>query len=111
MGNGAKNVAFRSFFCTKAEFTQKMQGWWESCGFETKEQITGLKVCDSPPSETRRHSLMRQTNGGTAGTTNINGKFTTGIILKTNNMQINIIEQISNPMQLQPYGSAGILGF
>ena len=31
-----------------------------------------------------------------AGTTNINGKFTTGIILKTNNMQINIIEQISN---------------
>ena len=39
---------------------------------------------------------MRQTNGGTAGTTNINGKFTTGIILKTNNMQINIIEQISN---------------
>jgi aspartate aminotransferase-like enzyme len=29
----------------------KMQGWWESCGFETKEQITGLKVCDSPPSE------------------------------------------------------------
>lgn len=39
------------FFCTKAEFTQKMQGWWKSCGFETKEQITGLKVCDSPPSE------------------------------------------------------------
>ena len=29
-------------------------GLWcdgKSCGFETKEQITGLKVCDSPPSE------------------------------------------------------------
>lgn len=28
-----------------------MQSWWESCGLESKEQITGLKVCDCPPAE------------------------------------------------------------
>mgnify|MGYP003006671465 CR=1 FL=1 len=50
-GKWCEECGVQVFFCTKAEFTQKMQGWWESCGFETKEQITGLKVCDSPPSE------------------------------------------------------------
>lgn len=50
-GKWCEECGVQVFFCTKAEFTQKMQGWWKSCGFETKEQITGLKVCDSPPSE------------------------------------------------------------
>ena len=48
-GKWCEECVDQTFFCTKAEFTQKMQSWWESCGLESKEQITGLKVCDCPP--------------------------------------------------------------
>ena len=50
-GKWCEECVEQTFFCTKAEFTQKMQGWWESCGIDTKGQITGLKVRDCPPSE------------------------------------------------------------
>ena len=33
-------------FCSKAEFIQKMQVWWQSCDSMTMQQITGLKECD-----------------------------------------------------------------
>ncbi len=39
--NGVKNALTRPFFCTKAEFTQKMQSWWESCGLESKNKSQG----------------------------------------------------------------------
>ena len=50
-GKWCEECVDQTFFCTKAEFTQKMQSWWESCGLESKEQITGLKGCDCPPAE------------------------------------------------------------
>ncbi|MBT1308511.1 hypothetical protein JQN09_14980 [Phocaeicola dorei] len=34
-------------FCSKAEFIQKMQAWWQSCDSITKERISGLKGCNT----------------------------------------------------------------
>ena len=82
MGNGAKNGVLRVFSCTKAEFTKRCRGWWESCGFETKEQITGLKVCDSPASETRRTFIDAADQWWNSRDYEHKRKFTTGIILK-----------------------------
>ena len=50
-GKWCEECIDQTFFCTKEEFTQKMQSWWDSLNFNVMEQITGLKVCDSPPSE------------------------------------------------------------
>ena len=95
-GKWCEECGVQVFFCTKAEFTQKMQGWWESCGFETKEQITGLKVCDSPPSENTQTFIDAADQWWNSRDYEHKREIYNRYNSKTNNMQINIIEQISN---------------
>lgn len=50
-GKWCEECIDQTFFCTKEEFTQKMQSWWDSLNFNVMEQITGLKICDCPTAE------------------------------------------------------------
>ena len=43
-GKWCEECGVQVFFCTKAEFTQKMQGWWESCGLLAVHVVPAAKT-------------------------------------------------------------------